>query len=151
MSRTVPRKTNVEQPAVREIRDLLLINGRCSHLGGEVSVGLKAMFERQPDIIQAQQQAFAPEGVDAMIDQYEPHPSEGWPKWMEKQMARNYLLIVLSPRFVEGFEQAETSMGGARYESVILSARLLRQGVNYSHTALAVFSSYDDRICSTPV
>ncbi len=91
------------------------------------------------------------EGVDAMIDQYEPHPSEGWPKWMEKQMARNYLLIVLSPRFVEGFEQAETSMGGARYKSVILSARLLRQGVNYSHTALAVFSSYDDRICSTPV
>src|SRR5450631_4157724 len=71
------------------------------------------------------------DGVDAMIDQYEPHPPEGWPKWMEKQMARNYLLIVLSPRFVDGFEQAETSLGGARYESAILSARLMREGVNY--------------------
>jgi TIR domain-containing protein len=56
------------------------------------------------------------DGVDAMIDQYESHPPEGWPKWMEKQMTRSYLLIVPSPRYVYSFEQAETSIGGARYE-----------------------------------
>ena len=35
------------------------------------------------------------EGIDAMIDQYEEAPSEGWPRWMEHQITESEFVLVL--------------------------------------------------------
>lgn len=35
------------------------------------------------------------EGIDAMIDQYEESPSEGWPRWMEKQIIQSDYVLIL--------------------------------------------------------
>ena len=35
------------------------------------------------------------EGIDAMIDQYEETPSEGWSRWMEHQITKSEFVLVL--------------------------------------------------------
>ena len=35
------------------------------------------------------------EGIDAMIDQYEEAPPEGWPRWMEHQIMESEFVLVL--------------------------------------------------------
>jgi len=80
------------------------------------------------------------EGVDATIDQYESHPPEGWPKWMEHQFERNdFILIILSARWIASFKQEVEGGAGATYEGAILSAKLFRNRVSYSKIALAYF------------
>lgn len=39
-------------------------------------------------------------GIDAMIDQYEPHPAEGWPQWMERQIENSdFVLLVFTETY----------------------------------------------------
>ncbi len=35
------------------------------------------------------------EGIDCIIDKYRPHPPEGWPKWMEKQLENAGFVLVI--------------------------------------------------------
>lgn len=48
------------------------------------------------------------DGIDAWIDQYEPVPAQGWPRWMEAQVERELGRGVASdpPLFRPGREQA---------------------------------------------
>lgn len=42
------------------------------------------------------------DGIDANIDLYEDAPQEGWPRWMEKQIAEaDYVLVVASESYWE--------------------------------------------------
>lgn len=84
------------------------------------------------------------DGVDVSIDAYEPHPSEGWPKWMERQFQQEYLIIVLSPRYINDFNQDRPSHSGARYEGAIVSALLLRRGVAFDKIAIVCFENWPD-------
>lgn len=35
------------------------------------------------------------DGVDCVLDQYEPHPKEPWPRWMERQVEdADFVLVV---------------------------------------------------------
>lgn len=38
---------------------------------------------------------FCSEGIDAIIDQYEETPSEGWSRWMEHQITKSEFVLVL--------------------------------------------------------
>jgi hypothetical protein len=40
------------------------------------------------------------EGIDCMIDQYEPAPSSGWPRWMERQIREaDFVLMVCTETY----------------------------------------------------
>jgi hypothetical protein len=81
------------------------------------------------------------DGVDAELDQYDPHPKSGWPKWMEQKFeAADFVLCVPSPLYLERFQQADGSKAsGSRYEGVLVSTRLFREGCSYDKFAVVIF------------
>ena len=49
------------------------------------------------------------DGIDAWIDQYEPSPPEGWPRWMDDQIERaDFVLVVASPLYQAKFRSQGT-------------------------------------------
>jgi hypothetical protein len=66
------------------------------------------------------------DGIDAIIDQYEPHPSEGWPMWMERQIATSDFVIVVCTetywKRAEGKETAGRGLGVAWEADLIREA-----------------------------
>jgi hypothetical protein len=87
---------------------------------------------------------FREQGIDATVDAYEQHPAEGWPKWMEKQFSKDFIITVLSPRYVREFNQKNSSTSGARYEGAILSSLLFQRGVSFERIAVVCFDDWDD-------
>lgn len=55
------------------------------------------------------------EGIDVILDQYEPAPPEGWPRWMDKKIRdANFVLMVCTETYyrrVMGEEKAGTGLG----------------------------------------
>jgi hypothetical protein len=84
------------------------------------------------------------DGVDVSIDAYEPHPNEGWPKWMERQFRRDFLVIILSQRYISEFDQNVPSHSGARYEGAMVSAFLSQRGVTFEAVAIVCFDGGPD-------
>jgi tetratricopeptide (TPR) repeat protein len=62
------------------------------------------------------------EGIDATIDQYEDSPAEGWPKWMDRQIAKSdFVLIVCTETYyrrVMGDEEKGKGLG-IKWESTL--------------------------------
>jgi hypothetical protein len=74
------------------------------------------------------------DGVEAWIDQYEPAPAQGWPRWMEVQVERaNFVLCVCTETYLRRFDQREEAGRGlgVNWEGGLLRTRLyLDQGEN---------------------
>ncbi len=71
------------------------------------------------------------DGIDCWIDQFEPHPAQGWPVWMEQQIARaDFVLIVCSERYLARFNGMETpGIGlGVTWESILIRNELYQAG-----------------------
>jgi TIR domain len=55
------------------------------------------------------------DGIDALVDQYNPAPPQGWPKWMEREIqAADFVLLVCTETYlqrVEGREQPGKGRG----------------------------------------
>ena len=48
------------------------------------------------------------DGIEAIIDQYEPNPPEGWPRWMEKQVDEaDFVLAVCTPTYYQRMKGKE--------------------------------------------
>jgi hypothetical protein len=101
--------------------------------------------EAEDDEVLALADRLRGDGVDAMIDRYVQHPREGWAKWMEGQYNQTqYVIVVISPRYVEEFNQTQQSSSGARFEGALLSALLLSKGVDYSRLAAVIMRPQDN-------
>lgn len=47
-------------------------------------------------------------GVDAWLDRYDPHPPEGWPRWMQRQVEQaDFIVLVCTATFRRRFEGRE--------------------------------------------
>lgn len=71
-------------------------------------------------------------GIDAIIDQYEDAPEEGWPIWMENQIENsNYVILLCTKDYYKKVKQNEDkSMGlGIKWESNIIYNHLYESGV----------------------
>jgi hypothetical protein len=71
------------------------------------------------------------EGVDAWIDRYEPHPPEGWPRWMQKQIeSATFVLAVCTETYCRRFEGNEKAGGGlgASWEGMLATQMLYQSG-----------------------
>jgi SEFIR domain/TIR domain len=73
-------------------------------------------------------------GIDAIIDQYEVSPSEGWPRWMQTQVTEaDFVLIVCTEEYNRRFQgnEAHSTGRGATWESGIIIQELYdAQGQN---------------------
>lgn len=71
------------------------------------------------------------DGVDCVLDQYEPAPAEGWPRWMERRIAASRFVLLICTdvylRRVEGRERPGTGLGVA-WESNLLYNLLYAAG-----------------------
>jgi hypothetical protein len=67
------------------------------------------------------------EGVDAWIDQYEPSPAEGWPRWLHRQIeAAAFVLVICTETYrrrFDGEDDAGTGRG-ATWEGLLASQML---------------------------
>jgi hypothetical protein len=83
-------------------------------------------------------------GVDSRIDQYESHPAEGWPRWMENQFVEaDRIIVVPSKTYLERYEQSTGIGSGARFEAAILRSQLMKNGVSFEKLAIAMFAKDD--------
>lgn len=70
------------------------------------------------------------DGVDVMIDRYEPYPKEGWPQWMVKQIrGADFVWCVCTRTYRDRFEnskQAEEGKG-VRFEGNIITNEIYQR------------------------
>ena len=67
------------------------------------------------------------DGIDCWIDQFEPHPPQGWPMWMEQQIEKaEFVLLVCTQRYLDRFNGVETKgVGlGVAWESLLVRNEL---------------------------
>lgn len=84
------------------------------------------------------------DGIDAIIDQFEAHPAEGWAKWMELQFHRaDRIILVPSEKYQERYFQEGPPSSGARFEGALLTTHLLLSGVSFAKIAVAVADRAD--------
>lgn len=73
------------------------------------------------------------DGVDCMIDQYEPHPREPWPRWMDRQIEEaDFVLVVCTETYLrrsQGREKPGSGLGGT-FESVLIVQDLYDAGMS---------------------
>lgn len=69
------------------------------------------------------------QGIDAVIDQYEPYPPEGWPLWMERQIDQaDFVLLVITANYRNRFD-GKVPLGkgaGVPWESNVLRNKLYK-------------------------
>jgi hypothetical protein len=67
------------------------------------------------------------DGIDVIIDQFEPHPPEGWPQWMLRRIEKSqFVLMVFTERYYRRCRGEEkTGVGkGVTWESIIIDTEL---------------------------
>ncbi len=70
-------------------------------------------------------------GVDVRLDQYEPHPAEGRPRWLERQVRESrFVLLVCTEAYRRGYDRDGQPDGDhdARWESLIAERMLFEAG-----------------------
>lgn len=71
------------------------------------------------------------EGIDAVLDQYEDSPPEGWPRWMDRQIRNaDYVIMICTPLYfkrVMGEEDPGIGLGGI-WESGLIYQHLYNEG-----------------------
>lgn len=84
------------------------------------------------------------DGVDVRIDQYEPHPPQGWARWMEDQFLHaEKIIVVPSKKYLDRYSQVDGEGSGARFEAAILRTLLLKNGVSFGNIAVATLARGD--------
>jgi hypothetical protein len=69
------------------------------------------------------------DGLDAWIDQYDPEPEDGWPRWMVDEIDKaDRVLAICTQTYRRRFEGKETKGGqGVDWEGAILTDELYRR------------------------
>jgi tetratricopeptide (TPR) repeat protein len=86
------------------------------------------------------------DGLDCILDQYEPYPSEGWPKWMSKQLRECQLVLVVCTETylnrVTGKEKPGTGKG-VKWESTLAYNYIYNEDSKNTRFIPVVFSADD--------
>jgi TIR domain len=86
------------------------------------------------------------DGIDCHIDQYEPSPPEGWPRWMMKHVAKAaFVLVVCTEIYTRRFNDLEeVGKGlGVKWEGAILTQALYEVEAHNTKFIPVVFSPHD--------
>lgn len=80
------------------------------------------------------------EGVDAWLDRYEQAPSEGWPRWMQRQFQEaDFILVICTQTYKRRFEgqEAPGQGKGATFEG-LLATQLLYDAATVNRKIVSV-------------
>ena len=94
------------------------------------------------------------EGIDCKIDQYEPSPPEGWPRWMLNQFDdADYILIVCTEYYYRRFRgQEKPGTGkGVTWEGAIITNELYDSQPHISKFIPILSSSADGKFIPEPL
>jgi hypothetical protein len=90
------------------------------------------------------------DGIDCMIDQYEPDPSEGWPHWVDRQLDKaDFVLIVCTAGYF--LKAKEPGKSGVRFEMTLLVQELSDGGMNNGRILPVVLEDLDLGLMSRPL
>ena len=89
-------------------------------------------------------------GIDAVIDQYEPHPAEGWPKWMEDRFQEaDFTLLIITEGYLRRFEGQEGH--GVAWEANLLRNRLYGSVFNNRKVIPVLFDAANRKFIPQPL
>ena len=92
------------------------------------------------------------EGIDAIIDQYEEAPPEGWPRWMEINIENaDYIIIIASKGYKQKVLGQTVSGKGVKWESQIIYQQLYNSGTINEKFIPVVFDESDLEYIPTPL
>ena len=94
------------------------------------------------------------EGIDAILDQYEESPPEGWPRWMENSInAAKYVIVVCTKGYQQKIlGQVEAGKGrGAKWEGNIIYLKMYMNDTINSKFLPVIFSQTDIEFIPTPI
>lgn len=94
------------------------------------------------------------DGVDAIIDQHEEAPEQGWPRWMEKQIRdADFVLAVGSKLYHDRFlGEVEDGVGlGANWEGAILTQHLYENDMKTKGYVPIIFDPEDAQFIPIPL
>ncbi len=94
------------------------------------------------------------DGVDCTIDQYEPHPKEPWPRWMDRQIEEaDFVLVVCTETYLrraEGREKPGSGLG-VTFESVLIIQDLYDDGMRNEKFIPVLFEDTSARSIPKPL
>lgn len=94
------------------------------------------------------------EGIDTILDQYETSPSEGWPRWMDRQVRNaDFVLMVCTPTYfrrVMGEEKEGVGLGGI-WEGNLIYQHLYNNGMVNNNFIPILFDGYSYNDIPTPL
>lgn len=94
------------------------------------------------------------QGIDSEIDQYEEAPSEGWPKWMMRQIQEaDYVLVVCSSLFYERANNTTSCEDGlgVKWETNLILQQLYSMSVNNEKFIPIIFNPSDKEFIILPL
>ena len=93
-------------------------------------------------------------GVDAIIDQYEESPLEGWPRWMESQIrSAEFVLVVSTPNYQEKATlrvHSDTGLG-VKWETNLILNQLYSTGATTNKFTPVVLTDSDVQSILVPL
>jgi len=93
------------------------------------------------------------EGVDAVLDQYEESPPEGWPRWMDLQIRKaTFVLLVCTETYFRRVmgQEVERSGLGVRWEGNLVYQHFYNDGALNQRFIPVVFAQDDTHYIPTP-
>lgn len=94
------------------------------------------------------------EGIDAILDQYEEAPSEGWPRWMENSINRaDYVIVIASEGYYNKiYGHVEQGKGrGVKWEGNLIYQKLYMSDTVNTKFIPIVFDEKDLEYIPTPL
>ena len=91
------------------------------------------------------------EGIDATIDQYEEAPSEGWPRWMEKQILGSDYVVILCDDIYYRKLYSEDKGKGVVWEASIIYQLLYDAATETNKFIPAFFNDNDQQYIPVPL
>lgn len=94
------------------------------------------------------------EGIDAVLDQYEEAPPEGWPRWMENNIDNSDYVIVIGTKGYHDKMYGNVEQGkgrGVKWEGTIIYQKLYMSGSINTKFIPVVFDEGDIEYIPTPL
>jgi len=94
------------------------------------------------------------DGVDALIDQYESSPPEGWPKWMDRHLAKSdFVLVVCTETYYRRVmgEEGKGRGRGVKWESTLTYQHLYDSDSLNIRFIPVLFEDSKDEYIPTPL
>ncbi|WP_449291212.1 SEFIR domain-containing protein, partial [Oscillibacter ruminantium] len=110
--------------------------------------------KRFADIVLSFSNKLRSEGIDAILDQYEESPAEGWPRWMEDNIrSADYVLIVGSLGYSNKINgQVKPGDGrGVKWEGNLIYQNMYMADTTNSKFIPVIFEEKDLEFIPTPL